>query len=294
MSPLSTPGRHCSSDRPVLSCEAAREEDLASSSPFLALCPGRSDPEAGRTRSAPGTGVQPRPRRLVPFAGARSRPLPRSSSFPLPSAPFSFPPHPTPPHPTPSLRELAGQPLAVHLVPLCAFPLSLLRGGSGGGGGGGGGAELGRRFLLRANPQPEGHPGRRWRVVCAGVGVGGAWTSHILWARSETVCFAFHLSFLKRVALWRGIGWRGEEEGKQCISVLRTEVGSEGCSYVPLPAAPAPEGPGSQSDAPSGSVTRTGEGALRFPGAALPPSCVRGRGPKGGQTECALFPFRAS
>lgn len=59
---------------------------------------------------------------------ALSSPSSCLSSFPLPSAPFSFPPHPNP-----SLRELAGHPPAVHLVPLCAFPLPLPRGvGSGG------------------------------------------------------------------------------------------------------------------------------------------------------------------
>lgn len=130
MSPLPTLRGHCSPDRPFLSCEAGRERDVASSSPFLSLCPGRSNPEAGRTRSAPRSGVQPRPQRLVPFSGARSRPLPLAA-HPFPFLPLllRFLLHPTPP---PSLGELAGHPLAVHLVPLCAFPLPLPRGGSSG------------------------------------------------------------------------------------------------------------------------------------------------------------------
>lgn len=62
--------------------------------------------------------MQPRPRRLVPFAGARS-------PLPLAARPFPFLPPLLRFHPHPSLRELAGHPPAVHLVPLRAFPLPL-------------------------------------------------------------------------------------------------------------------------------------------------------------------------
>lgn len=38
-------------------------------------------------------------------------------------------------------------------------------------------------------------------------------------------CFAFHLSSSKGAPLSRGMGLRGEESEKQCISVLRMEIG---------------------------------------------------------------------
>lgn len=114
---------------------------------------GRSAPKAGAPAPAGANGVQPRSRSLVPFSGARSRPLPPLAALPSPFLPPLLGFHPLP---TPSLRELSGHPLAVHLVPLCAF-LPRFPGEEGVGG------ELGRRLLLRGAPgqsdSPEGAGG---------------------------------------------------------------------------------------------------------------------------------------
>lgn len=73
----------------------SQEGDVASSCRFLALCPGRSSPEAGSARPLRGARVQPRPRRVVPFAGARSRPLPLAAPFPFLPLLLRFHSHPT-------------------------------------------------------------------------------------------------------------------------------------------------------------------------------------------------------
>lgn len=68
---------------PCRGLRLSREGDVASSCRFLALCPGRSSPEAGSACPLRGTRVQPGSWRVVPFAGARSRPLPLAAPFPF-------------------------------------------------------------------------------------------------------------------------------------------------------------------------------------------------------------------
>lgn len=121
--------------------------------------------------------------------------------------------------PTPSLRELVGHPLAVHLVPLCAFPLPLPGGGSGGG-------RAGMWTSAACIPLARG----ALRKALAGDLLRSrGWECfdqpHFVDCGLRLSCFAFHLSSSKGAPLSRGIGLRGEESGKQCISVLRMEVG---------------------------------------------------------------------
>lgn len=195
-SPLRTQRGHCSPEPLFLSCEAGREGGRCL---LIPLPSPRTQAKQPRGRAHPpcsedwGAAASPKSRAL--FWRALSSPASGSSSFPLPSAPpfLSL---------TLSLRVFAGHPFAVHLVPLCPFPLPLPGGGSSGGLGGGG--ELGRRLLF---PLPDGLSGRRWRVICTGVGGGSLLINHTfcrLW--SKTICFAFHLSFVKGASLSRGIG----------------------------------------------------------------------------------------
>lgn len=121
--------------------------------------------------------------------------------------------------PTPSLRELAGHPLAVHLVPLCAFPLPLPDGGSGGG-------RAGMWTSAACMPLAGG----ALRKALAG-DLLGSWgweccdRPHFVDCGPRLSCFAFHLSSSKGTPLSRGMGLGGDESEKQCVSVLRMEVG---------------------------------------------------------------------
>lgn len=130
--------------------EAEPEGDVASLSPFLALCPGRSAREAGRTSSGE-LGCSRVPEDSCPLRCALSSPSSCRSSFPLPSAASSFPPPPQP------LFEGACR------APSCSSLSSFYPEGEGVGG------ELGCRFMLLACPLPGGGLlGRRWRLILHG------------------------------------------------------------------------------------------------------------------------------
>lgn len=196
---LPTQRGHCSSERLFLSCEAGQEGGrcllipLPSPLTQAKRARGRAHPPCSEDWSA---AASPKTRAL--FWCALSSPAFCTSSFPLPSAPpfVSL---------TPSLRVLAGHPFAVHLVPLWAFPLRLPRGGSSGG----------RRTETSTSVAGVSPARRAHRKALAGdlhrIGGGNPLSNHTfsrLW--SKTICFAFHLSFLKGESLSRGIGLRNE------------------------------------------------------------------------------------
>lgn len=86
--------RHYSPDSPLARGEAGPGGGRLLFIPLPRPLAG-AEHRRGREHRLGGTGVQPRPRRLVPFAGARSRPLPLAS-HPFPFLPLLFRFHPTP------------------------------------------------------------------------------------------------------------------------------------------------------------------------------------------------------
>lgn len=140
-----------------------------------------------------------------------------SGSLPLPFLPLRVGAH----LPTPSARQLSGHPCG-SLSSSSRFSAALGRGGGG----------RGPREASAADSTESGLEGLLNHLF-----------SPLLTA---TVCFAFRRSFWKRCRV---------EARQDSVSALRTEVRGPRRLHL-FSSSRGPEGPGSQSDAPSGSFTK--------------------------------------
>lgn len=175
------------------------------------------------------------------------------------------------------------------MAPFCSslsssFPHLLPGGGSGGGG------RAGTLTPAAWYPPPEGLSGRRWRVICSGGG-GGSPLTRTTFCRIRGYLLCFSLKRFEGAPLSRGIGLRGEESEKQCISVLRTEVGRPWRLHLrSFSSSVAGGGPGITVGCSQRICHINGRGGAPSL-LGCPPSRVRGGSPEGVQRICS-FRFR--